>query len=125
MDELGRGTSTHDGVAIAYATLQFVSLQACTDPFRYLITTVSAFTLFITHYPALARLTDKYPNSLASYHMGYLTDDEDRYTTFYTDNTDLLLRVVFLYQLVSGVENRSYGLNVAKLANIPSKIIER
>eukprot|EP01126_Amoeba_proteus_P050666 TRINITY_DN6000_c0_g1_i19.p1 TRINITY_DN6000_c0_g1~~TRINITY_DN6000_c0_g1_i19.p1 ORF type:complete len:1006 (-),score=192.55 TRINITY_DN6000_c0_g1_i19:743-3760(-) len=99
LDELGRGTSTHDGVAIAYATLE------------YLVSRVSAFTIFVSHYPTLARLVDKYPNHLSSFHMSFVQETEQK--------------IAFLYQLVAGVEQRSYGLNVASLANIPKKIIER
>uniref|UniRef100_A0A6B2KX72 DNA mismatch repair proteins mutS family domain-containing protein n=1 Tax=Arcella intermedia TaxID=1963864 RepID=A0A6B2KX72_9EUKA len=99
LDELGRGTSTHDGVAIAYGTLD------------YIISKLKSWTLFVTHYPALAQLEKKYPGQLTSHHMGYVMEDERN--------------VTFLYKLQDGIEKRSYGLNVAQLANIPTEILER
>jgi len=101
LDELGRGTSTHDGVAIAYGTLD------------YLIERTKPWTLFVTHYPALAQLEAKHPGKITSHHMGYVADPtNDR-------------NVIFLYQLLDGIEQRSYGLNVAQLANIPDEILDR
>jgi len=99
LDELGRGTSTHDGVAIAYATLQ------------YLISAVRPWTIFITHYPSLSTLADRFPKQLASFHMSFVPGEDGN--------------VVFMFQLVQGMEGRSYGLNVARLAHIPETIIKR
>lgn len=98
LDELGRGTSTHDGVAIAHACLQ------------YIVESLRCFTLFITHYPGIVRLVDKFPLALDSYHMAFKPAEGTRIT--------------FLYQLVRGTEGKSYGLNVAQLANIDPSIIE-
>ncbi|XP_061172820.1 DNA mismatch repair protein Msh3-like [Saccostrea echinata] len=106
LDELGRGTSTHDGVAIAYATLD------------YFISKVQCQTLFVTHYPILAEFEKLYPRNVGNFHMGFIvhedngSDDEDKQT------------ITFLYQLVRGMAARSYGLNVARLAGIPQSIIK-
>ena len=64
LDELGRGTSTHDGVAIAYATL------------HHFVTVVRSLTLFVTHYPSLAELQDKFPQHVRNYHMSFITHGE-------------------------------------------------
>ncbi|KAJ3189335.1 Mismatch repair protein msh3 [Gaertneriomyces sp. JEL0708] len=99
LDELGRGTSTHDGTAIAYATL------------RYFLESVKCFTLFVTHYPMLGRLEMEHP-SLTNAHMAF-------YETATEENT-----IVFLYKLTAGLANKSYGLNVAKLADLPEGILK-
>ncbi|XP_077943258.1 DNA mismatch repair protein Msh3 isoform X2 [Gasterosteus aculeatus] len=65
LDELGRGTSTHDGIAIAYATLE------------YFIRAVKALTLFVTHYPPLCELERVYPEHVSNYHMAFLLNDAD------------------------------------------------
>lgn len=102
IDELGRGTSTHDGTAIAYATL------------IYFIEQVQCFTLFVTHYPCLSQLEYKYPETVGNFHMSYIED---------TNCSDVYKRVVFLYQMVQGRASGSYGLNVAALAGIPVEIL--
>ncbi|XP_065188245.1 DNA mismatch repair protein Msh3-like [Sycon ciliatum] len=61
LDELGRGTSTHDGVAIAYSTLHF------------LITKVECLVLFVTHYPAVAQLCAQHPAAVKAFHMSFLS----------------------------------------------------
>uniref|UniRef100_A0A3Q2ZJT0 DNA mismatch repair protein MSH3 n=1 Tax=Kryptolebias marmoratus TaxID=37003 RepID=A0A3Q2ZJT0_KRYMA len=103
LDELGRGTSTHDGIAIAYATLE------------YFIRDVKAFTLFVTHYPPLCELDQVYPEHVSNYHMAFLLNE-----------ADISVRpefITFLYQLTEGAAGRSYGLNVARLADIPDSIL--
>ncbi|XP_056021939.1 DNA mismatch repair protein Msh3-like isoform X3 [Ostrea edulis] len=106
LDELGRGTSTHDGVAIAYATLD------------YFISEIQCQTLFVTHYPILAEFEKSYPQNVGNFHMGFIVN-EDRST----DGEDNRPTITFLYQLVKGVAARSYGLNVARLAGINEDII--
>ncbi|KAK3610245.1 hypothetical protein CHS0354_022309 [Potamilus streckersoni] len=103
LDELGRGTSTHDGVAIAYSVLDFF------------INKPKCLTLFVTHYPMLAEFENLYPDHVGNYHMSFFLNEEE-------SNEEV---ITFLYQLVSGMAERSYGLNVAKLANIPSDIVKR
>ncbi|XP_017267563.1 DNA mismatch repair protein Msh3 [Kryptolebias marmoratus] len=110
LDELGRGTSTHDGIAIAYATLE------------YFIRDVKAFTLFVTHYPPLCELDQVYPEHVSNYHMAFLLNEAD----ISADMDDAEVRpefITFLYQLTEGAAGRSYGLNVARLADIPDSIL--
>ena len=100
LDELGRGTSTHDGVAIAASVLD------------YLIRERKCLTLFITHYQMLSRMTNGFPSGeLKNVHMRF-TEEEG------SDN------VTFLYEVAEGVAHRSYGLNVARLANISESVID-
>ncbi|XP_077792386.1 DNA mismatch repair protein Msh3 isoform X3 [Podarcis muralis] len=66
LDELGRGTSTHDGIAIAYATLE------------YFIRDVGSLTLFVTHYPPVCELERAYLRQVGNYHMAFLVNEDDR-----------------------------------------------
>ncbi|XP_069563910.1 DNA mismatch repair protein Msh3 isoform X1 [Brachyistius frenatus] len=110
LDELGRGTSTHDGIAIAYATLE------------YFIRDVKALTLFVTHYPPLCELERMYPDHVSNYHMAFLLNEPDISTD--TDGEEVQPEfITFLYQLTEGAAGRSYGLNVARLADIPDLIL--
>jgi DNA mismatch repair protein MSH3 len=100
LDELGRGTSTFDGVAIAEAVLDFV------------IRDTQALTLFITHYQHLAKLASRFSNkALKNVHMAFEERDGGK-------------EVVFLYEVAEGTSHRSYGLNVARLARVPDGVIE-
>lgn len=100
LDELGRGTSTFDGVAIAEAVLDYV------------IRDLQSLTLFITHYQHLAKLQDRFDaGELKNVHMRFEERDSGK-------------EVVFLYEAAEGTSHRSYGLNVARLAKIPDKVIE-
>lgn len=97
LDELGRGTSTHDGVAIAGSVLDFLVRER------------KCLSLFITHYQNLARMEEGFPDSeLKNAHMRFQENGED---------------VTFLYEVGEGVAHRSYGLNVARLANVPENVI--
>ncbi|XP_071168797.1 DNA mismatch repair protein Msh3-like isoform X1 [Mytilus edulis] len=107
LDELGRGTSTHDGVAIAYATLD------------YFIKQVKCLTLFVTHYPVLSELEQTYPNIVQNHHMSFMVNEDSGKR----GDEDSSNPVTFLYQLVSGCAGKSYGLNVARLASIPQDIL--
>lgn len=99
LDELGRGTSTFDGVAIAEAVLDYV------------IRDLKSLTLFITHYQHLAKLQDRFDNKeLRNVHMRFEERDGGK-------------EVVFLYEAAEGTSHRSYGLNVARLARVPEKVI--
>ncbi|XP_031712537.1 DNA mismatch repair protein Msh3 [Anarrhichthys ocellatus] len=110
LDELGRGTSTHDGIAIAYATLE------------YFIRDVKALTLFVTHYPPLCELERAYPEHVSNYHMAFLLNEPDIAAD--TDDGEVEPEfITFLYQLTEGAAGRSYGLNVARLADIPDHIL--
>ncbi|TGZ85655.1 mismatch repair MSH3 [Ascodesmis nigricans] len=98
LDELGRGTSTHDGVAIAHAVLDYV------------VNKIKCACLFVTHYPLLARFEERYKGVVANRHMTFWEDGEER--------------VTFLYKVGEGVAHRSYGLNVARLAGLPGSVLE-
>ena len=100
LDELGRGTSTHDGVAIAQAVLDHV------------VRDKKSLTLFITHYQHLSALAEGFKNGeLKNVHM--------KFTETGTDEQD----ITFLYEIGEGVAHRSYGLNVARLANVPEPVL--
>lgn len=99
LDELGRGTSTFDGVAIAEAVLDYV------------IRDTQSLTLFITHYQHLAKLQDRFTNKeLRNVHMAFEEREGGK-------------EVVFLYEVAEGTSHRSYGLNVARLARVSEKVI--
>ena len=95
MDEIGRGTSTFDGLSLAYATAE------------YLVEKVQAMTLFATHYFELTQLAD----SLATVVNVHLDATE------HGDN------IIFLHRVKEGPASQSYGLQVAKLAGIPQPVI--
>ena len=101
LDELGRGTSTHDGVAIASAVLD------------WLVREKKCLTLFITHYQVLARMAAGFDEQeLKNVHMRFSEDEAG------SDN------VTFLYEVGEGVAHRSYGLNVARLAGLDMSVID-
>jgi DNA mismatch repair protein MutS len=96
MDEVGRGTSTFDGLSLAWAA----AVQ--------LARSVKAFTLFSTHYFELTRLPEQCP-TMANVHL---------------DATEHQDHVVFLHNIQEGPANRSFGLQVAKLAGIPAPVLQ-
>ncbi|BFZ55716.1 Mismatch repair protein msh3 [Savitreella phatthalungensis] len=96
MDELGRGTSTQDGLAVASAVL------------RHLVTDTCCITLFVTHYRQLASMEALLLGKVSNWHMGYRSIGE---------------RIVFLYLLTRGAADKSYGLNVARMAQIPAEVV--
>lgn len=100
LDEIGRGTSTYDGVSIAWALSE------------YLIKEVRARTLFATHYHELLKLSEKYPESTQN--LNVLVEEDLEEGT-----------VIFLRKIVKGGTDRSYGIYVAKMAGLPEKIIKR
>ena len=100
LDELGRGTSTHDGVAIAQAVLDYVVRE------------LRALTLFITHYQSLSALANDFVGGeLRNVHMKFHEDGEEGQD------------ITFLYEVGEGVAHRSYGLNVARLAQLPGSVL--
>ncbi|KAL5981573.1 hypothetical protein ACLOJK_015635 [Asimina triloba] len=117
IDELGRGTSTHDGVAIAHATL------------HHLLSQKKCMVLFVTHYPQVMDIKDKFPGALGAYHVSYMTAKKtSNVSTSESDQFSANLDhcdVTFLYKLQPGVSDRSFGLNVARLAQLPSTCISR
>lgn len=100
LDEIGRGTSTYDGVSIAWAIAE------------YLIKEIGARTLFATHYHELLKLPERIGDGAKNFNVMV---DED-------DTKD---EVVFLRKIVEGGTDRSYGIYVAKMAGLPEKIIKR
>lgn len=107
-DELGRGTSTHDGSAIAYATL------------KYLVEHIQCFSLFVTHYPILAKLEPQYPLKIANFHMAFMSNEDTEESQQPKDHKS----ITFLYKLIQGHASRSYGLNVARLAGLSNNILD-
>jgi DNA mismatch repair protein MutS len=95
MDEVGRGTSTFDGLSLAWAT----AIQ--------LAQSVGAFTLFSTHYFELTSLPQECP-TMANVHL---------------DATEHQDHIVFLHNIQEGPANRSFGLQVAKLAGVPGPVL--
>ena len=95
LDEMGRGTSTFDGVSIAWAVAE------------HLVSTIGAKTLFATHYHELTLLANKLPGVV---NMTVLVKD-------YGDD------VIFLHQVERGEAEGSYGVHVAKLAGLPDEVI--
>ncbi|KAK9291688.1 hypothetical protein L1049_019637 [Liquidambar formosana] len=114
IDELGRGTSTHDGVAIAYATL------------HHLLQQKRCMVLFVTHYLKIVDIKNEFPGSVGAYHVSYLTSHKDNMMDLQSDeNVDNMDHedVTYLYKLVPGVSERSFGFKVAQLAQLPSSCI--
>src|SRR6266704_2999400 len=98
LDEIGRGTSTYDGLAIARAVVEHLHNQ------------IQARTLFATHYHELSAMADELAH-LCVYTM-QITDDEQG-------------EIVFLHRVAPGSIGRSYGVHVAKLAGMPPSIVHR
>jgi DNA mismatch repair protein MSH6 len=109
-DELGRGTATHDGAAIAHATL------------GYLAATAAPRTLFSTHYHRLAAAAGAHPGVVALAHMGCHVSAPAA-----ADNPGSSVHgreeVTFLYKLRPGACPKSYGVNVARLAGLPERVL--
>ena len=99
LDEIGRGTSTYDGMAIARAVLEYAA-----NPRR-----LGAKTLFATHYHELSTMEEKLPN-VKNYNIAVKKRGE---------------QMIFLRKIVPGAADDSYGIEVAKLAGIPNVVITR
>ncbi|UQF12715.1 DNA mismatch repair protein MutS [Vagococcus lutrae] len=96
-DELGRGTATYDGMALAQAIIEYIHQE------------VHCKTLFSTHYHELTVLEENL-SKVVNYHVGAVEKDGD---------------VVFLHKMLPGPADKSYGIHVAKLAGMPSKLLAR
>jgi DNA mismatch repair protein MutS len=97
LDEIGRGTSTYDGVSIAWAVVEHIAQK------------LHARTLFATHYHELTRLSASFPN---------------------VKNFNIAVRewndqILFLRKIVEGGTDRSYGIQVARLAGVPRPVVDR
>ncbi|HJO12000.1 MAG: DNA mismatch repair protein MutS [Gammaproteobacteria bacterium] len=97
MDEIGRGTSTFDGLSLAWAAAIYIAEQ------------LHAYTLFATHYFELTSLPESLPD-IANVHLDAVEHDSG---------------IVFLHAVKSGPANQSYGLQVAQLAGIPKTVIAK
>lgn len=99
LDEIGRGTSTYDGISIAWSVAE------------YLLTTDGKLckTLFATHYWELTKLEEKIPGAL-NYHVAVHESDE---------------QIIFLRKIVRGGTEKSFGIHVARLAGLPQTVITR
>ena len=95
MDEVGRGTSTFDGLSLAWAAA------------AHLAENTEAFTLFATHYFEMTALPEQYSNAI-NVHLKATEHDE---------------RIIFLHSVEEGPANQSYGLQVAQLAGVPPAVI--
>ena len=96
-DELGRGTATYDGMSLAQAILEYISEN------------IKSYTLFSTHYHELTRLDKKFKN-IKNVHVSAVENG----------NT-----ITFLHKVKSGAVDKSYGIHVARLANMPDKLLKR
>jgi DNA mismatch repair protein MutS len=101
LDEVGRGTSTYDGVSIAWAVVEH-------------LTKSTPRTLFATHYFELTQLAEQIPGIFNA----HATAKE-------WPGADGRRQVVFLYQIIDGPADRSYGIHVADMAGVPRSCIER
>ena len=99
LDEIGRGTSTFDGMSIARAVLEY-----CADK-----KTLGAKTLFATHYHELTELENTLPGTV-NFNIAVKTRGED---------------IIFLRKIIPGGADRSYGIEVARLAGLPEKVVRR
>ena len=114
LDEVGRGTSTTDGLAIARATTEFVHDE------------VGATTLFATHYHDLTGLADDLPNAF-NLHFTVSKSGEGRESKppDESSNSATDSDVTFLHRVAEGPSSSSYGVEVAKLAGVPDRVVER
>ena len=97
LDEIGRGTSTFDGVSIAWSVGEYINSN------------IKAKTLFATHYHALNKLAQEY-KEIKNYNIAVKEKDDD---------------IIFLRKIVEGGTNKSYGIQVARLAGLPNEVILR
>jgi DNA mismatch repair protein MutS len=97
MDEVGRGTSTYDGLALAWASAVYLARK------------ISAHTLFATHYFELTQLAEQEP-SVANVHLRAIEHKD---------------RIVFLHSVQDGPASQSYGLQVAALAGVPKSVLNQ
>jgi DNA mismatch repair protein MutS len=96
LDEIGRGTSTYDGVAIAWAVVEYLAKKG-------------PRTIFATHYHELNGLTDLF-KQIVNYQVSVYESDEE---------------LTFLYKVIPGGADRSYGIQVAKMAGLPTTVLNR
>ncbi len=98
LDEIGRGTSTYDGISIAWSIAEFLHNSSCTPK-----------TLFATHYHELNELENKF----------------QRIKNFHVTNKEVGNKIIFLRKLAPGGSIHSFGIHVAKMAGMPPQLIDR
>lgn len=98
LDEIGRGTSTYDGISIAWSIAEFLHNSGCAPK-----------TLFATHYHELNELEAKFPR-IKNYHI---------------TNKEVGNKIIFLRKLAPGGSTHSFGIHVAKMAGMPPQLIDR
>ncbi len=99
LDEIGRGTSTYDGVSIAWAMIEYIHSHP----------DLKSYTLFATHYHELTQLAQLLPG-VRNYNVAVSESDG---------------KVVFLHKIIPGGADRSYGIHVAQIAGLPKPVIQR
>lgn len=97
LDEVGRGTSTYDGLALAQAIVE------------YIVHNIKAKSLFATHYHELTQLQGQLPGVVS----------------FYADSVQTETGIIFLHKIVPGSADSSFGIEVAKLAHVPAAVVAR
>jgi DNA mismatch repair protein MutS len=97
LDEVGRGTSTYDGISIAWVVSE------------YLHNTIGAYTIFATHYNELTELANLY-DGMKNLCVKVLEENKE---------------VIFLHKVEEGISSKSYGVEVAKIAGLPKEVVER
>ena len=97
MDEIGRGTSTYDGLSLAWACAEYLAIK------------LQSYTLFATHYFELTQLAEALPE-LANVHLDAVEHQDS---------------IRFMHAVQEGAANKSYGLQVAQLAGVPRSVIQQ
>jgi DNA mismatch repair protein MutS len=97
LDEIGRGTSTFDGVSIAWSVAEYINSK------------IKAKTMFATHYHVLNTLEKTYPH-INNYNIAVFEEKNN---------------IVFLHKIIEGSTDKSYGIHVAQLAGIPNEVVQR
>lgn len=99
LDEIGRGTSTYDGISIAWSIAEFIHQQE----------TAKAKTLFATHYHELNEMSEMFP----------------RVRNFNVSVKEVANKIIFLRKLMPGGSEHSFGIHVARMAGMPRRVVER
>ncbi|MGN1274333.1 MAG: DNA mismatch repair protein MutS [Thermoguttaceae bacterium] len=97
LDEIGRGTSTYDGISLAWAIIEFLHER------------INCRTLFATHYHELTDLSDSFPR-IRNLNVAVREWNDE---------------VVFLHKIIEGATDKSYGIHVARLAGVPNEVLDR
>jgi len=96
LDEIGRGTSTYDGISIAWSIIEYIQSK------------IGAKTMFATHYHEITELEKAYPHTIKNYQVLVADNNKD---------------IEFLYKIGEGSASKSYGIHVAKMAGVPDEVV--